>query len=153
MIETVKASDLAFLSAPLLAGLGLPALLTPRKYVQCGGRSALQPPGWVFGVAWTTLYALYGVAMALAWRRAGRRWTQGLTVAAITLALLVAWSLVFFNLCAPAAAFAAILGLLGLSAGTTAAFAHDGATTSAWLTAPLTAWLSFASYLAFCTMQ
>ncbi|MFH1284159.1 MAG: TspO/MBR family protein, partial [Candidatus Peregrinibacteria bacterium] len=31
-------------------------------------KPALSPPSWVFGPAWTTLYALMGVAAFLIWR-------------------------------------------------------------------------------------
>ena len=145
-------SDFAFLIGPLVVGLGVPALATPQKYVQCGRRPSLQPPGYVFGVAWTLLYALYGAAACSAWRGGGRRVTPALAAAAVTLAALVAWSVVFFNACMPSAAFAAILALLGLASAVAALYGVEGRTTAAALSVPLVAWLAFASYLSFASI-
>jgi benzodiazapine receptor len=148
----IVASDVAILLAPLAAGLGLPALLNPKSFAQCGRRPTLQPPGYVFGVAWTLLYGLVGVACCLAWRRAGRRLTQALGVTASTVALLVLWSIVFFNVCMPALAFAAILPLAAMVAACIALFARDGAWASAALLVPLGAWMAFASYLSYASI-
>src|SRR3989337_1947971 len=55
------------------------------------------PPGWVFGAAWTTLYALMGVALALILTEppSDRRRT-GLILFFAQLALNYAWSPIFF---------------------------------------------------------
>lgn len=59
---------------------------------------ALTPPNCVFGPVWTLLYALMGVAAALAWRQRGRRDAQaGLVLFSVQLALNCSWSLVFFG--------------------------------------------------------
>ena len=152
----VVPSDVAFLVAPLALGLGVPAL-----FKASGGyrpscetsRSRLQPPGWAFGVAWTTLYALYGLASFLAWRNVGRRMTPALWASAALLLGLVAWPVVFFSTCAPELAFASILALLGLASAVALLFARRRATRwSALLSLPLVAWLCFASFLAFSSM-
>jgi len=36
-------------------------------------KPALNPPGWVFGPAWITLYTLMGIAAFLVWKR---EWKQ-----------------------------------------------------------------------------
>jgi tryptophan-rich sensory protein len=149
----VHASDVLLLLAPLVLGLGSGWLLTPREYVQCGRRPRLQPPGWAFGVAWTLLYALAGVAAALAWRRAGRRWrgprSRGLVALAAALAALMAWWVVFANRCAPAVAFAALVPAAGAVVAAAALLWADGARASAALLLPLVAWTAFASTLCF----
>lgn len=145
----MRASDLAFLTGPLIVGMGAGAV---RKYRQCGTPSRLQPPGYVFAVAWTILYALYGVALYLAWTQGSRVWTPALKLATVTLGLMVAWSLVFLWICAPVYAFAGVVGLLGLVVATAVAFFRGGQRTSAALMVPLTLWLAFASYLSFATI-
>ncbi|MEO7564915.1 MAG: TspO/MBR family protein [Sphingomicrobium sp.] len=60
-------------------------------------KPAFMPPGWLFGVAWTILYALMGVALAmiLALARSPRR-SAALTLFFAQLALNFAWSPIFF---------------------------------------------------------
>ncbi len=57
-----------------------------------------QPPGWVFGPAWTTLYALIAASGARVMGRADARERRGFSRAlAANLALNTAWSWVFFT--------------------------------------------------------
>jgi len=60
-------------------------------------KPAYMPPGWVFGAAWTVLYALLGLALAmiLAAPPSERRRTA-LTLFFVQLALNFAWSPIFF---------------------------------------------------------
>ena len=146
----IALSDAAIGFAPLLVGMGASAFFTPRPYAQCGVKRGLNPPPYVFAVAWTTLYALQGAAAAVAWRADGRRWSRATAAAALTFAALVAWSLVFFNVCLPRAAFAAIvMGLLPLSIAVAALYAAERRTASAAMSLPLVAWLCVAGYLSF----
>ena len=59
-----------------------------------------QPPGWVFGPVWTTLFALLAWAT---WEVAlrGERARTALKLYAVQLVLNVTWSLLFFTLHAP----------------------------------------------------
>jgi tryptophan-rich sensory protein len=143
-------SDLACLIGPIVVGLGVPALFSAGGGYRPSCRtltSRLQPPGWVFGVVWTSLYALYGVASFMAWREGGRVMTPALWASVALLAALVAWPVVFFRFCAPELAFAAILAILGLASAVALLFAKQGTYWSAILTAPLVVWLWCASYL------
>ena len=55
------------------------------------------PPGWVFGVAWTTLYALLGLALALILAEPpSERRRNALILFFVQLALNFAWSPIFF---------------------------------------------------------
>ena len=60
-------------------------------------KPTFMPPGWLFGVAWTILYILLGLALAivLAEPPSPRRKT-GLTLFVIQLVLNFAWSPIFF---------------------------------------------------------
>ncbi len=66
-------------------------------YVQLE-RPDFQPPSWMFGVVWTTLYALMGLALAIVWNEPpSRQRTIALTLFGVQLALNFAWSPVFFG--------------------------------------------------------
>ena len=59
---------------------------------------AFQPPSWMFGVVWTTLYALMGLALAFVWNEPqSKRRTTALALFFVQLALNFAWSPVFFG--------------------------------------------------------
>jgi translocator protein len=60
-------------------------------------KPTFMPPGWMFGAAWTTLYTLMGVALAMivAQPRSDRRRTA-LILFFVQLALNFAWSPIFF---------------------------------------------------------
>lgn len=110
-------------------------------------KPAAMPPGWTFGAAWTTLYILMGIALALAVRAPSsstRNWAIGLFLA--QLALNYSWSPMFFSLHAVGAALAIILLMLGLTVATTVAFFRIRPL-AGWLLLPYIAWLCFAAYL------
>jgi len=55
------------------------------------------PPGWVFGVAWTILYILLGLSLAMVLHAKGApKRSRALALFAVQLALNFAWSPVFF---------------------------------------------------------
>ena len=60
-------------------------------------KPAFMPPGWLFGIAWTILYALMGIALAmiLALPPSPRR-RNALILFFVQLALNFAWSPIFF---------------------------------------------------------
>ena len=148
-------SDLVFLLAPPVLGLGVPAL-SGAQYKKDSCKmytSPLQPPGWVFGVGWLILYLLYGIAFFLAWRQSKRRMTPALWVSAALFVGLVTWSVVFFRFCAPELAFASIMALLGLAFAMALLFARENKMWSAILSVPLVLWMCFASYLSFETTK
>lgn len=108
----------------------------------------LAPPNWVFGPVWTTLFLLMGIAAFLVWRVGVRR--KGVRLALIVfclqLALNTLWSVIFFGLQSPGAAFVEIIFLWLAIAATIVMFAKFSKP-AAWLLAPYIAWVSFAAYL------
>nr|WP_294167692.1 TspO/MBR family protein [uncultured Sphingomonas sp.] len=61
-------------------------------------KPSIMPPSWAFPVAWTTLYALMGVALAqVLTAEPSRPRTRGLVLFFLQLALNFSWSPVFFG--------------------------------------------------------
>lgn len=107
------------------------------------------PPNWIFGPVWTTLYAMMAVSAWLVWLRGAP------PAAAVVwppffgqLILNTLWSGIFFGLRQPGWAFAEILLLWLAIAATIAVFRHRSIV-AAWLLAPYLAWVSFAAILNF----
>ncbi|MEO1328826.1 MAG: TspO/MBR family protein [Pseudomonadota bacterium] len=111
-------------------------------------KPALNPPAWVFPVAWTLLYAMMGWAIARIWARPAE--TPGRATAlwafGVQLALNLSWSIVFFGLQALSAAVVATLALLASVLVATAAMARVDRMAGA-LMLPYCAWVAFAFYL------
>ena len=105
------------------------------------------PPGWVFPVAWTSLYILMGLAVAMilhARGAAGRG--PALTLFAVQFLLNLAWTPLFFGMHRVGAALLVIAAMLALAIVTTVLFwrIRRGA---AWLMVPYLVWISFAGVL------
>jgi translocator protein len=107
----------------------------------------IMPPGWVFGVTWTILYVMLGLALAMILHARGARGrgvALGLFFTQLILNLI--WSPLFFAAHEVSSAFLLILVILGLAIATTIAFAPIRKA-AAWLLVPYMVWLSFASIL------
>lgn len=111
-------------------------------------KPALNPPSWVFGPVWTTLYLLMGIALYLVWSRAGE--LPGVTLAVgvfgVQLVLNGMWSPAFFTMQSPLAGLTVIIPMVVLIAVTTVLFWRIRPTAGALLV-PYLAWVSFATYL------
>ncbi len=111
------------------------------------------PPSWVFGPVWTTLFTLMGIAAGMVWARRGEPgasaalWAYG-----IQLGLNVLWSILFFNVQSPGAAFVEIILLLVTIIITTVLFWRINSVAGALLL-PYIAWVSFAAYLNYTIWQ
>jgi len=104
------------------------------------------PPNWLFGPVWTTLYAAMAVAAWLVWKRAG--WQVALTLFAIQLALNLAWSFIFFRFHNPGWAFAEIV-LLWIAIAATAISFAPVSKVAAVLFVPYLVWVTYAAALNF----
>lgn len=110
-------------------------------------KPAWNPPGWVFGPVWTTLYVAMSVAVWMIWKEEPTAlWAFRLY--ALQLLLNHAWSPVFFLLKKPGLAFRLIVLLwLAIMVTTVVFFYHLPAAGKLML--PYLAWVTFASYLNF----
>lgn len=117
-------------------------------------KPAFQPPDWLFGPAWTLIFALCVVAGVGAWRAAphARQRTQLLVLFALNGALNVLWSLLFFHLQRPDWALAEI-GFLWLSILWLMAAPGRYYPRIRLLLLPYLAWVSFASVLNAAVMR
>lgn len=107
------------------------------------------PPGWVFGPVWTTLYILMGIALFLVWRTAESK-TRNTAIAlfGVQLTLNFFWSFIFFDQQQIGWALMEIGVLWLFILFTIFAFAKINKT-AAWLLVPYISWVSFASILTY----
>lgn len=107
------------------------------------------PPDYVFGPVWTTLYVLMAVAAWLVWKGAGLKPAAvPLSLFGVQLLLNMAWSWIFFGLHQTGWAFAELVILwLAIVATTIAFFRHS--MLAGCLLVPYLAWVSFAGVLNF----
>jgi tryptophan-rich sensory protein len=110
-------------------------------------KPAAMPPGWTFGAAWTTLYILLGLALAMILHAKGSR-GRGLALSLFAAQMLLnyAWSPVFFAMHQVRLALVLILAMLALAAATAFLFARIRKQ-AALLMLPYLAWLCFAAFL------
>lgn len=111
-------------------------------------KPALNPPSYVFGPVWTTLYALMGVSAFLIWKKGLDRKDVkvALGIFLIQLVLNTLWSIIFFGLHSPGGALVEII-LLWLAILATIIAFYKISRTAAYLLLPYILWVSFAAYL------
>ena len=137
----------------IAAGLGAMASVNASAFYGQLAQPEWAPPAWVFGPAWTLLYALMGIAAWLVWRKGGFRANQAaLTLFLVQLAINALWSWLFFAWHLGALAFADILLLWLLILATLLAFWRISRSAGALLV-PYLLWVSFAAVLCFSVWQ
>jgi tryptophan-rich sensory protein len=111
-------------------------------------KPALNPPSWIFGPVWATLYLLMGIAAFLVWNKDSDRKDvrKALGVFLFQLVLNAAWSVVFFGLHSPFWAFVDLVAMW-LSIVWTMALFYKISKPAMWLLLPYILWVSFAGYL------
>lgn len=107
-----------------------------------------QPPEWLFGPAWTLIFALAALAGALSWWGSDTRISrQNLLLWFLLNGILnVLWSLLFFGLKRPDWALSEV-ALLWLSIVVLIVVCARRNRTAAWLLAPYLGWVTFAAFL------
>lgn len=111
-------------------------------------KPVLNPPAWVFGPAWTTLYALMGIAAFLVWKNGWERKDIRIALGVFSLQLFLnaIWSIIFFGLQSPGWAFVDLVALW-LSIIWTIVVFYKISKPAAYLFVPYILWVSFAGYL------
>jgi benzodiazapine receptor len=107
------------------------------------------PPAWIFGPVWTTLYLMMAASAWLIWRQGGMQKNRlQLSVFACQLLLNLAWSWIFFSMHQIGGAAAEIV-VLWVSILLTAILFAKKSKLAAALLLPYLCWVSFATILNF----
>ncbi|MCB2047210.1 MAG: tryptophan-rich sensory protein [Novosphingobium sp.] len=108
---------------------------------------AIYPPSWLFGVAWTVLYALMGFALAvIAAAKGARGRGAAVLMFVVQLVLNLAWSPMFFALHQITGALALII-VLDVAVLITIVLFWKVRRSAALLMLPYLAWILFATFL------
>ena len=107
-----------------------------------------QPPDWLFGPAWTLIFALCALAAVMYWRQNTRREARQWLLAAYALNafLNTFWSLLFFRLQRPDWALMEV-PFLWLSILLLIFLLKGGERRAPWVLVPYVLWVSFAAVL------
>ena len=109
------------------------------------------PPGWLFGPVWTSLYLMMAIAAWLVWKDQNSlppRKRTALILFGIQLALNSLWSFVFFEWHQLGWSLVEILVLWIAIVATLLSFFRIRKA-AGWLLVPYLAWVSFASFLTY----
>jgi tryptophan-rich sensory protein len=130
-----------------VAGLGALVTQLGAWYYQLR-KPAWQPPDWLFGPAWTLIFALSALAAVLYWRQGTTREKRQMVLAAFALNafLNTLWSLLFFRLERPDWSLYEVPGLW-LSILLLIVLLAAASRRAAWLLAPYLAWVTLAAAL------
>ncbi len=117
-------------------------------------KPAFNPPAWVFGPVWTTLFLLMGIAAFLVWQKGPSRKDVkvALTIFGLQLVLNTFWSIIFFSLHSLGWAFLELIVLWLVILANIIVFAKISKP-AAWLLLPYILWVSFAGLLNFTLWQ
>jgi tryptophan-rich sensory protein len=132
------------------AGIG-GAVTTPNigSWYAALAKPSWNPPNWIFGPVWSTLYFFMAIAAWLVWRQGGLISAKlPLALFGIQLILNVLWSCIFFGLQMPGLAFVEVFLLWAAIAATMVTF-WQRSLVAGLLFVPYFAWVSFASVLNF----
>jgi tryptophan-rich sensory protein len=148
MVKTIKlsVSVLACLIAGFVGSVAtMPSIPTWYASLQ---KPAFNPPNWIFGPVWTTLFIMMGVAAFLVWDKGleNKKVKISLAIFGLQLLLNVLWSILFFGLQSPLYAFIDII-MLWASILATIIYFYRISAAAAYLLIPYILWVSFASIL------
>ncbi|WP_291297241.1 TspO/MBR family protein [Elioraea sp.] len=117
-------------------------------WYQALAKPSWQPPDWLFGPAWTLIFALAALSAVTAWRdapdQAAREWMVGLF--AVNGVLNIAWSALFFRIRRPDWALVEVV-LLWLSVLALILVLRRYSRPASLMLVPYLAWVAFAAVL------
>jgi len=118
------------------------------SWYQTLNKPSWNPPGWVFGPVWTTLYIMMGIALFLVWTADTRAELKKIAIAlfSVQLVLNFFWSFIFFNQQLVGWALVEIIAMWVFIVAAIFAFGHVSKV-AAWLLVPYICWVSFAAML------
>ncbi len=127
---------------------GLLASASNNSWFDTLNKPIWNPPAYLFGPVWTTLYLLMGISLWLIWKSNSptTQKNNAVIIFALQLFLNFWWSILFFKFHSPALAFADIILMLILILFTIIQFSKISKP-SAWLLVPYIAWVFFATIL------
>jgi tryptophan-rich sensory protein len=112
-------------------------------------KPVFNPPNWIFGPVWTTLFVMMGISLFLVWDMGSKKDVKwAMTIFGIQLLLNVLWSIVFFGMRAPLGAFGVIIVLWASILATIISFSRVS-NLATLLLVPYILWVSFAAVLNF----
>ena len=133
-----------FLTLVLGGGLVIGFLTAPGEWYAQLAKPSFNPPGWIFGPAWTVLYILIAIAGWRVWNRDRAGWPMKLWWAQLVLNFL--WTPIFFSAHQIGLALAVILVLLvAILSFIVTSWRQERA--ASWMFVPYAAWVAFASTL------
>ena len=151
MVLSVRTKSLIKnLAIPLLVG-ALAGFLTNadvNEFMTTARQPFFTPPGWVFPVAWTILYALMGFSAYIIENTSSPRKSRALTVYYIQLFFNFVWSFIFFSANNYLFAFVWIIILWALIIATILEFKMIKMR-AAYFLIPYLIWVTFAAVLNF----
>jgi tryptophan-rich sensory protein len=117
-------------------------------WYQTINKPSWNPPSWIFGPVWTTLYVMMGISFFLVWKSGTEDTLKNKAIVFFAVQLLVNffWSFIFFKLHQIGWAFVDIIVMWVLILFTIFNFARVN-NTAAWLLVPYISWVSFATIL------
>jgi translocator protein len=129
---------------------GLLASASNNHWFATLAKPSWNPPSYLFGPVWTTLYLLMGISVGIVWNNktteSNKR--KAYVLFAIQLFLNFWWSIFFFLFNSPALALVDIILMVITIISTIFSFSHFSKL-AAWLLVPYIAWVSFATFLNF----
>jgi translocator protein len=149
----MKKNEIFKLIASILLPLGIGAIAgiftskaVPVWYATLN-QPSFNPPNWLFGPVWTTLYLLLGISLFLIWKQdKSKERYLAILVFLVQLALNFAWSFIFFYFNKIGFALADII-LLWLSIIVMLIQFYKIRPVAAYINIPYLLWVSFASIL------
>jgi translocator protein len=110
-------------------------------------KPSFNPPNWIFGPVWSTLYVVMGISVYLIWKQpVSKERNRALQLFILQFVFNFCWSFIFFGLHATGWAFIEMIALWLLILLTIFHFAKYSKT-AAWLLVPYISWVSFALLL------